>query len=154
MADTLTELLTQNTPASNGEIMVEVPQSVKSRPPKSLGRPEFDRSALEGFQAKPPSEQKEVLKTEWADLAFILAERAKRFSMTVSRKDFGRLQQLTTTAGIAYDKIFPKGDPASGVAIHGNVMFNLFGNLGQEKINRILTPMAIPTVKEIPHEPS
>ena len=63
--------------------MGDLTVSTKSKPPKSLGRPEFDRSALTEFQAKPPSEQKEVLKTEWADLAFILAERAKRFIITV-----------------------------------------------------------------------
>lgn len=134
--------------ADNGEIKADPPTLPKSVLPKSLGRPEFDRSALIEFQSQPPGKQKEVLKTEWADAAFILAERLKRFSMTVSRKDFGRLQQLVTSAGIAYDKVFPKGEQVNTVAIHGSVMFNLFGSLGQDKVTKILTPQLPPQLED------
>lgn len=118
----------------------------KPTPPRSLGRPEFDKEGLEEFQAKPLSQQKEALKASWVDAAYILAERFKRFSMTVSRKDFGRLQQLATSAGVAYDKVFPKGEQQA-VAVHGNVMFNLFGSLGGDKVMQILSP-PVPVIKE------
>ena len=138
--------------AQNGEVMVEPPLATPKRPapPRSLGRPEFDTKALTEFQAKPPSLQKEELKASWADAAYILAERLKRFSMSVSRKDFGRLQQLATSAGVAYDKVIPKGE-GSNIAIQGNVMFNLFGNLGGDKVMRILAP-SVPQLKEPDNE--
>jgi len=134
--------------AQNGAVMADPPLATpkKSSPPRSLGRPEFDTKGLIEFQAKPLQEQKETLKASWADAAYVLAERLKRFSMSVSRKDFGRLQQLATSAGVAYDKVFPKGEQQP-LAVHGNVMFNLFGSLGGDKIMSILTPQ-IPQPKE------
>ncbi len=139
----------ENQLAQNGAEMVDLPVITTKRPapPRSLGRPEFDKEGLEEFQVKPLDKQKETLKASWADAAYILAERLKRFSMTVSRKDFGRLQQLATSAGVAFDKVFPKGEQQS-LAVHGNVMFNLFGSLGGDKIMKILSPQ-IPVIKEL-----
>lgn len=133
----------------NGEIKAHPHNRATTKPPKSLGRPEFDTSSLAQFQVKPQDKQKDDLKAAWADAAYILSERLKRFAMTVSRKDFGRLQQLVTSAGIAYDKVFPKGE-STGAVINGNIMFNLFGSLGGEKVMRILQPPT-PVYKEIPH---
>ena len=134
--------------ADNGEIMADLPLEAPKRPhpPKSLGRPEFDKEGLVEFQALPPDKQKEELKASWADAAYVLAERLKRFSMTVSRKDFGRLQQLSIAAGTVYDKVIPKG--TEGGQVHnGNVIFNLFGSLGADKLKAILTP-PLPVPKE------
>ena len=118
-----------------------------SIPPLSKGRPiEFDAKSLVEYQAKPPSIQKEVLKASWADAAFILAERLKRFSTTVSRKDFGRLQQLATSAGVAYDKVIPKNTSDNTLGT-GNVIFNLFGSLGVDKIKAILAPQPVQTLQ-------
>lgn len=130
--------------AQNGEVMADPPAKTRPKPPRSLGRPEFDTDGLIAFNAKPPSSQKEEIKASWASAAYILAERLKRFSMTVSRKDFGRLQQLATSAGVAYDKVFPKGEHPV-LEASNNVIFNLFGNLGGEQVMRILQP-AIPTL--------
>lgn len=144
---TVSQLLEE---ADIGQVMDTPLPALRKRPPppKSLGRPEFDSKGLAEFQSKPPEKQKEELKTSWAEAAYILAERLKRFAMTVSRKDFGRLQQLATSAGVAYDKVIPKGMEQPNLAVHGNVMFNLFGSLGADKVMRILTPTVAP-IKEI-----
>lgn len=133
----------------NGAVMGDpLPAPRKPVPPRSLGRPEFDKEGLTEFQALPPDKQKEELKASWADAAYILAERLKRFSMTVSRKDFGRLQQLATSAGVAYDKVIPKGE-SQNLNLTQNVMFNLFGSLGGDKIMRILMPPVPKPLKEL-----
>jgi len=116
--------------------------------PRSPGRPvEVDKEAVSAFVAQPLKQKQVALKEDWAELAYILVNRAKRIGATISRQDFGRLQQLVTSAGIAIDKVVPKGDPpppppppVEGVNVYGNVMFNLFGSLGQAKVMDMLVP--------------
>jgi len=124
--------------ASNGEEMGKprVLTSRKNKPPPSLGRPEFDRSALDEFKGLPHEAKRAALKQTWAEVAFVLASRAKRFGMTVSTKDFGRLQQLVTSAGIAVDKVIPKTETAHA----GNIVLNLFGSVGADKMLAMVAP--------------
>src|SRR5437867_4716880 len=97
-------------PAPSGEEMGEtrVLTSRKNKPPISLGRPEFDQKDLAEFKSRPMAEQRKAIERTWSEVAYILASRVRRFGMTVATKDFGRLQQLTTSAAIAKDKVFPK----------------------------------------------
>jgi hypothetical protein len=73
------------------------------------------------------------LREEFADVAYIVLKRAKMFAPSVSKRDFGKLTMLMSSAGIAYDKVIPKGEPL-GVAIQ----VNLFKGLSQERIGPVL----------------
>jgi len=125
-----------------------LPDRPKGRPPAfPLGRPEFNKQLLEEFKSLPHEGRRAKLKQSWAEIAFILAERAKRFGMTVSTKDFGRLQQLVISAGIAVDKVIPKTETTPV----GNIVLNLFGSIGADKMLSMVAPPAIDvTSTEVP----
>ena len=113
--------------------------------PVSPGRPAFDKTSLSEFAMLPLEKQKGRLRESWAEAAFVMVERAKRFAMTATKGDFGRLQQMVTSAGIATDKVIPKGEQPMAT----NMVINLFGGIGAEKMLKVVQPH-IPTIDVTP----
>lgn len=111
------------------------------------GRPAFDSKAQAVFAAQPLEKKAEVLKRQWANIGYILLCQGERFAQSVTKKDFGRLMQLLSSAGIAYDKVVPKGE------VLGSLTFNLFKGLDNTKLQAVLgNSQSSPTV-DIPLEP-
>ena len=119
------------------ESILETPQLEVSKPPKSHkqtlgGRPAFNTKQHAAFTAQPLDKKAEVLRKQWANIGYILLCQAERFSQSVTKKDYGRLMQLLSSAGIAYDKVVPKGELA------GSLTFNLFNGLDKSKLQQVL----------------
>jgi len=111
------------------------------------GRPAFNDKAHAAFTAQPIEKKAEILKRQWANIGYILLCQAERFSQSVTKKDYGRLMQLLSSAGIAYDKVVPKGE------VLGSLTFNLFKGLDNTKLQAVLgNTQSSPTV-DIPIEP-
>ena len=96
------------------------------------GRPAFDSKKQAVFAAQPIEKKADVLKRQWANIAYILLCQGERFAQSVTKKDYGRLMQLLSSAGIAYDKVVPKGE------IAGSLTFNLFKGLDSDKLAQVL----------------
>lgn len=96
------------------------------------GRPAFNTKQHAAFTAQPLEKKAEILKRQWANIGYILLCQAERFSQSVTKKDYGRLMQLLSSAGIAYDKVVPKGELA------GSLTFNLFNGLDKSKLQSVL----------------
>jgi hypothetical protein len=91
-------------------------------------------TSLPTFQAQPIETQQQTLKREWSNLAYVLVERANIYARTITKKDFGRLMQLVTTAGIAVDKVLPKHSATA----QGNLIVNMFGSLDTKRLAGVL----------------
>ncbi len=96
------------------------------------GRPAFNTKRHAAFTAQPIEKKAEILKRQWANIGYILLCQGERFAQSVTKKDYGRLMQLLSSAGIAYDKVVPKGESL------GNVTFNLFKGLDSTKLASVL----------------
>ena len=96
------------------------------------GRPAFDSKKQALFASQPIERKAEILKRQWANIGYILLCQAERFSQSVTKKDYGRLMQLLSSAGIAYDKVVPKGE------VLGSLTFNLFRGLEPSRLNAVL----------------
>lgn len=100
---------------------------------KSLGgRPAFNDKAHALFTAQPIEKKAEILKRQWANIGYILLCQGERFAQSVTKKDYGRLMQLLSSAGIAYDKVVPKGE------MLGSLTFNLFKGLDHSAVSTVL----------------
>lgn len=114
----------------------------------------LDRNAYEAFRAQPLEKKREYLKDQWLEVAYLVLGKAKLLSMSLAKKDYGRLVQLLTASGIAWDKVFPKADSVQG----NNLVLNLFNGLPKDKVVRVIgevpTPKADtllpPTEDELP----
>lgn len=122
-----------------------------SKPPRgklplrnASGRPSFDTKGFAQYLDKPLSDKKKLLTEQWAQLAYILLGKATSVAMGVTKKDFGRLMQIVTTAGIAHDKLFPKG-----LDVSGNLVFNLFQGLPNDKVLRVLGDVPVPSERPL-----
>ncbi len=113
------------------------------------GRQVFDRKGLSVYNAKPLESKRETLKTYWAELAYILVSKAASMSVGITKKDYGRLMQLVTTAGIAHDKVFPKDLPSPV----SNLVVNMFKGLPSDKVLRVIGQAPIPTEKPLDDTP-
>lgn len=96
------------------------------------GRPAFNTKQHAAFTAQPLEKKADILRKQWANIGYILLCQAERFSQSVTKKDYGRLMQLLSSAGIAYDKVVPKGELA------GSLTFNLFNGLDKSKLQSVL----------------
>ena len=123
---------------SKGKVLVSRGKPSSKHP---LGRVAFNTRGLTVFQSKPLESKRDILRDQWASLAYVLLGKANAISQSVTKKDFGRLMQLVTTAGISYDKVFPKVENPSV----GNLVVNLFKGLPSEKVLGVLG--AAPTPK-------
>lgn len=109
------------------------------------------QKAIAAFLAEPRETQRKKVEDEWALLCYQLVQKASKYALNVTDKEFGKLSQLITSAAIAKDKVFHREDAKQP----GNVVFNLFGNVGLDAIKKMLQP-PLPTkivnAKEITHE--
>ena len=106
--------------------------------------------ALATFLASPRESQRKQVEDKWALLCYQLVEKAQGYAANVTDKDFGRLSQLITAAAISKDKVFHREDIQQK---QGNVVFQLFGNVGLDAIKRMLQPPTPKVVnKEITNE--
>lgn len=96
------------------------------------GRPAFNTKQHALFTAQPIEKKAEILKRQWANIGYILLCQGERFAQSVTKKDYGRLMQLLSSAGIAYDKVVPKGE------MLGSLTFNLFKGLDNHKVAAVL----------------
>lgn len=96
------------------------------------GRPAFNTKQHAAFTAQPIEKKAEILKRQWANIGYILLCQGERFAQSVTKKDYGRLMQLLSSAGIAYDKVVPKGE------VLGSLTFNLFKGLDNNKLATVL----------------
>lgn len=96
------------------------------------GRPAFNNKAHAVFTAQPIEKKAEILRRQWANIGYILLCQGERFAQSVTKKDYGRLMQLLSSAGIAYDKVVPKGE------VLGSLTFNLFKGLDNHKVSAVL----------------
>ena len=93
------------------------------------------------YMAQPAEKRKEIAKREWERLAYVLLGRANAYAQHITKKDFGRLMQLATTAGIAFDKYMPKEDRA----MQGNLIVNMFGSLDSNRLGGVVGTTVIDT---------
>ncbi len=125
-----------------------VPSKPKGKTPKYIppSKQPLDRQALAAFQAQPLDKKKEYLRNEFLTIAYLVSGKAKLLSMSLAKKDYGRLVQLLTAVGISWDKVFPKDIPPSG----NNLVLNLFNGLPRDKIVRVIgeVPTPVPTPKD------
>ena len=109
------------------------------------------QAAIDAFLAEPRESQRKKVEDRWAILCYDLVGKAQEYQKNVTDKDFGKLCQLIISAATAKDKVFHKDD---AVQKSGNVVFNLFGNVGLDAIKRMLQPPApvIINPKELTNE--
>ena len=115
-----------------------------------LGRPKFNLNDLTVFNAKPLESKREVLKKQWADITYMLLGKAKSNVLTLSKKDYGRLCQIITSAAISFDKVFPKGEVPSV----GNLVVNLFRSLPSDQVLRVIGAAPTPRVQAVVEDTS
>jgi hypothetical protein len=114
-----------------------------------LGKEGFDRQALKAYVVKPLEDKRNHLRDEWLTLAYLLLGKANSLALTCTKKDYGRLVQILTSAGIAHDKVFPKvNDPATGTLV-----FNMFKSLPTEKVLRVIGGSPIPSGEPLEGKP-
>lgn len=115
---------------NGGRIEVKGSAAIKAK----IGRPAFDHAGLASFKPKPLSRKAEILRDKWANICYALLVQGERFARSVSKKDYGRLMQLLSSAGISYDKVVPKGEH-----LGGNLTVNLFKGLPSGDLQRVLS---------------
>lgn len=133
------------------ESLVEIPHLGRGKPTKAqpLGREVFDRQGFLAYRAKPLNDKREYLKDQWLDLTYLLLLKASSMACTVQKKDFGRLVQILTSAGIAHDKVFPKvNDPSVS-----NLVVNMFKGLPNDKVLRVIGGAPCPSGEPLEGEP-
>ena len=108
-------------------------------PAQGPGRMGNDQKALDAFHKEPKHKQREMVENEWAQVAYALSLRAKRFAKGAIAADFGKLYQIVMAGAIAKDKAYPPKE----APVQGNIVFNLFGKLGAEDVRNILQPTKI-----------
>lgn len=128
-----------------------IPHRGKPSKKHPLGREVFDTKGLVEYKAKSLELKRDILKNQWLDLSYVLLGKANSIAPTLLKKDYGRLVQLLTSAGIAYDKVFPKAEVSSV----SNLVVNMFKSLPNDKVLRVIgsspTPIGLP-VEEKPLE--
>ena len=119
---------------------IGIPGRGKITKAQPLGRQVFDRVGFKAYRAQPIDSKREYLKTQWLDLTYLLLGKATSMALTVQKKDFGRLVQILTSAGIAHDKVFPKvNDPSVS-----NLVVNMFKGLPTDKVLRVIGDIPTP----------
>lgn len=124
---------------------VETPTRLTARTGKYLppSKVKFDHLGYATYQAQPLDSKREYLRQQWLDVSYLALGKAKQLAMSLAKKDYGRLVQLLTSAGIAYDKVFPKVDTAQG----NTLVFNLFKGLSTEKLLKVVGQVELPRVE-------
>ena len=129
----------------------EIGQIPRGKPSKKqpLGRVVFDAKGLTLYNAKGLEDKREYLKNQWLTLTYLLLGKANAMAQTVQKKDFGRLVQILTSAGIAHDKVFPKvNDPSVS-----NLVVNMFKGLPSDKVLRVIGGVPQPSERPLEGKP-
>lgn len=135
-AESLGINLTPNEEPLDSEAVEEAGGIPRGKPSKKqpLGRVVFDAKGLSLYNAKPLEDKREYLKNQWLTLTYLLLGKANAMAQSVQKKDFGRLVQILTSAGIAHDKVFPKvNDPSVS-----HLVVNMFKGLPTDKVLRVI----------------
>ncbi len=128
---------------------IGIPGRGKPTKAQPLGRQVFDRVGFAKYRAESIDSKREYLKTQWLDLTYLLLGKATSMALTVQKKDFGRLVQILTSAGIAHDKVFPKvNDPSVN-----NLVVNMFKGLPNDKVLRVIGGAPIPSSDSLEGKP-
>lgn len=114
-----------------------------------LGKIGFDRQALLAYMDKSLESKRNHLREEWLTLSYLLLGKANAMALTVTKKDFGRLVQILTSAGIAHDKVFPKVNDV-GVS---NLVVNMFKGLPNDKVLRVIGGAPVPKGEPLEGKP-
>ncbi len=115
----------------------------------TLGRVAFDRKGFTQYRAESIDNKREYLKNQWLDLTYLLLGKATTLAQTVQKKDFGRLVQILTSAGIAHDKVFPKvNDPSVS-----NLVVNMFKGLPNDRVLRVIGGVPTPSTDYLQEKP-
>lgn len=93
---------------------------------------------IAAYEALSVEKQRDVLRKGWGHVAYVLLDQAKRHAPHLTKKDYGRLMQLVTTAGIAYDKFVPKDMAGSGSV---GVILGLFHGMDKQAVGKVLGPV-------------
>lgn len=138
-------------PLDSGELAESIdPEVLNSKgkrvPPTAVP---FDLSGYTGYQRKPLNDKRDYLKQQWLDVAYMVLWRAKLFARSASKKDYGKLVQLLMSAGIAYDKVFPKVESPNTT----NLVLNLFNGLPVDKVTRVIGQVELPSDNTGAHLP-
>lgn len=112
-----------------------------------LGRNVATHLLLGDFSPKPMEKRQQMTRDVWVDTAYVLATRAKGIAKRAGKLDYNLLYRLILSAGIAYDKAFPKAAEVSS----NNVVLQLFGTLGATTVRSITQPQ-IPQLPPPPTE--
>ena len=128
---------------------IGIPSRGKPSPKFPLGREVFDRKGFALYQAQPLESKRELLRKSWLDVSYLALGRTTSLALTLQKKDFGRLVQLLTSAGIAYDKVFPKD-----IAPNNNTLvFNLFKGLPSDRLLRVVGQVSLPSDSPLEGKP-
>jgi hypothetical protein len=115
----------------------------KPLPPTKVA---FDHNGYQVFQRKSLESKREYLKQQWLNVGYLTLSKAELFSRSVTKKDFGKLVQILMSAGISWDKVFPKVDTGSG----NSLVLNLFNGLPKDDTLRVIADIPTPSEKVIP----
>lgn len=126
-----------------------IPNRGKPSKKHPLGREVFDTKGLIEYKAKPLESKRDILKNQWLDLSYVLLGKANSIAPTLLKKDYGRLVQLLTSAGIAYDKVFPKAEQSSV----SNLVVNMFKSLPNDKVLRVIGSSPTPSERSVEGKP-
>jgi hypothetical protein len=127
---------------TEGEDEEALPGRGKPSAKFTQGRVAFDRKGFSEYRAQPIDNKREYLKTQWLDLTYLLLLKASTMAQTVQKKDFGRLVQILTSAGIAHDKVFPKvNDPSVS-----NLVVNMFKGLPSDRVLKVIGGIPSPQI--------
>lgn len=136
---TTEEPLVGEMPANEHELAVHPRgKSGKYIPPS---RTPFDTKGFNGYKAQPLDSKRETLRQKWLNVSYLVLDRAEPMARTLAKKDFGRMVQLLMSAGIAYDKVFPKVDAVANV----NAVFNLFAGLPSSRVCNVVGRSPVPS---------
>lgn len=117
-------------------------------PTNKGGRPAYDHAALTIYREMPIVRQGDVLRKQWSAIAKILADKIEKAAPSLTKKDWYYFKSLLVSGSTAYDKAFPKQD----LPPVGNLVFNMFGSLGNDAIQRVLGTKQMPIIDVTPVE--
>lgn len=115
---------------------------VKSSKPLPPSQAPFDTKGYNSFKAKSLEEKRKYLRDQWLEVGYLSLGKARDTAKSITKKDYGRLVQILMAAGIAWDKVFPKGE-----TVGSNLVLNIFNGLPRERVCNVIG--AQPTPKGI-----
>ena len=97
-------------------------------PEEPEGYRSFPIKQVEAYEAQPIIKQGEIVQQTMRTLAYTLSERAKKFSLRVSKAETTKLLALCQAMGGAYDRAFRGSEIGARGPQH--ILIQLFGSSG------------------------